>query len=409
MDEGFEDRLFRTGCFAHYLADRGHDVVWWTSAFDHFRKTQRFDEDHLVRVNGQLEIRMLHGCGYRRNVSVARFRDHRQLGDKYASLIRRQPVPDVIVAGLPTIELCVESVRYGRKHSVPVLVDVRDVWPDIFVDVFPRPVQWLARLGLQPLFRSVGSALRDCTGIIGVSDSYLEWGLRYAGRPRIPADGVFPLGYQRPRLDERDVDDAAADLRVVGVDSTKIICWFVGMFGRTYDLRTVLAAARELESRGVGNVQFVLSGEGDDYEKLVELAQGRSNVVFTGWLSAPQIAGMFRMARIGLMAYAPGAPQGLPNKLFEYLSQGLPILSSLRGETENLLNQYDCGLTYPAGDGHGLATLLMDLIGDERRLKRLSQSCCQLFDRRFRAERICDEMLAHLNAVVNDRRTVGLG
>ena len=61
------------------------------------------------------------------------------------------------------------------------------------------------------------------------------------------------------------------------------------------------------------------------------------------------------------------------------------------------------------GDGHGLATLLMDLIGDERRLKRLSQSCCQLFDRRFRAERICDEMLAHLNAVVNDRRTVGLG
>ena len=125
VQEGAKDRPHRTGLFARLLAERGHDVVWWTSTYDHFRKKQLFADDHVLSVNSRLEIRLLHGCGYRSNVSLARFRDHRQVADRFAAAARAESRrPDIIVAALPTIELCLESTRYGKQFGVPVIAEV---------------------------------------------------------------------------------------------------------------------------------------------------------------------------------------------------------------------------------------------------------------------------------------------
>ncbi len=127
VQEGKRDRLHRTGHFARFLADRGHEVVWWTSTFDHFRKKHLFDEDTTLSMDNRLQIRLLHGCDYSTNVSLARFRNHRQIGRKFARLAREEENrPDVIVSGLPTIELCAESVKYARDRGVATVLDVRD-------------------------------------------------------------------------------------------------------------------------------------------------------------------------------------------------------------------------------------------------------------------------------------------
>ena len=140
--EGSRDRLHRTGYFARFLADRGHEVAWWTSTFDHFRKRHWFDEDTTVELGTGLKARLLHGCGYRSNISLARFHDHRQIAKKFAHHARAAAAaPDIIVSALPTIELCLESVAYGRRRGVPVVLDMRDMWPDIFVDTVPGPAR----------------------------------------------------------------------------------------------------------------------------------------------------------------------------------------------------------------------------------------------------------------------------
>ena len=72
-------------------------------------------------------------------------------------------------------------------------------------------------------------------------------------------------------------------------------------------------------------------------KKWSKLAIGLQNVVFTGWVNKHELKYLSDIADIGLMAYSKGAPQGLPNKIFEYMSSGIPILSSLQGETEDFL------------------------------------------------------------------------
>lgn len=238
------DRPWRAGFLAELLTDRGHSVTWWTSSFDHMAKCQRVSDDSTVAVGSQLRIRLLWAISYRKNISFRRLMNHYQLGKKFKYLAATEPPPDIILCSFPTIEMTRQAVVYGVPRKVPVVVDVRDLWPDIFLDHVPASLRGIARLALKPLFRQTEASLRESTALTAVSDGYLDWALRYAGRPRASYDRVFPLAYER--VDSCDVERIQTLIVDNGLDTSKLICWFVGSFGRTYDLGIVIDGARAL-------------------------------------------------------------------------------------------------------------------------------------------------------------------
>ena len=83
-----------------------------------------------MEVESGLEIQFLHGRMYTKNVSVARLLNHLEIARQFRRLSTREGTPDVILSSYPTIELCDEAVQYGTRHNVPVLLDIRDLWPD---------------------------------------------------------------------------------------------------------------------------------------------------------------------------------------------------------------------------------------------------------------------------------------
>ena len=50
IDNNGKQRLMRTGIFAKVLAAENHEVVWWTSSYDHHNHCHRFDNDKRVVV-----------------------------------------------------------------------------------------------------------------------------------------------------------------------------------------------------------------------------------------------------------------------------------------------------------------------------------------------------------------------
>ena len=393
------DRLHRSGMLANLLVSKGHEVVWWTSTFDHARKEQRFNMDTSIEINDCFNIRLLHSINYIKNMSINRIINHYAIAHKFSKLARLELQPDIILCSFPTIELSLAATKYGKERNVPVVIDVRDLWPDIIVDLFPKKIRWLVEAALFVFFKNTRKVFRECTSIIGVSDGYLRWGLLYAGRKRNINDAVFPLCYKKPVVTDTQFKDAEVKLKDIDVDSSKIICWFVGMFGKTYNLSTVIDAAHQLDKKSINNVQFVLSGDGENYSKWFKQAQGLSNVVFTGWVDFPQIAYLMSITDIGLAAYAEGAPQGLPNKIFEYLCAGVPILSSLKGETETLLTSSGCGLTYNASDTKDFLEKLFILINDNDLRKKMSSNSVSLFRSCFSADEVYARMINFLEGL----------
>lgn len=400
---GADDRPWRTGILASLLARRGHEVLWWTSNVDHFRK--RYYSENEARFEGPCgeQIQLLAGRLYHRNVSMDRLVNHAQNAARFRALAPQLPRPDIILCSFPTIELSDAATQFARARKIPAILDVRDLWPDIFLDVLPRWTRPLGRLLLRPYFVKARRALASCEALFAVSEDYLTWSLEKAGRARSPDDAVFALGY--PEVHSTQQDDAALDerLRSLGVGSGARLLTFVGTFGRTYDLKTVLEAARALQQRDSADHAFVFCGAGERESEWRRLAEGVRSVAFTGWLSSGELACLLARSAIGLAAYAQGAPQGIPNKLIEYLSAGLPVLCSLEGEARRLIEESGCGVHYAAGDSASLLRALARVANEETRAA-MAHAAKNLFAARFLGAAVYGRAADHLEHLARSLR-----
>jgi len=390
-------RLMRSGQLAQALSDAGHQVVWWTSTFNHSRKVFRCFDHRAEQITPNYEIQMMHGPGYRRNVSLARIRSHVARAEAFRSLASLRESPDVIMSAVPTLEISEAVIDYGAQFCVPVVIDIVDVWPDSFLYLFHPALRPMARFALCREFRRIRTICRKASAIFAVSNQFLTWALAYAGRSQRETDGVFPLGYD-PELSEC-VSGEAGFLDVAGISSEHWVACFIGMFGSTYDLATVMRAAEQLHRNNDRRIRFVLAGDGPRAEEWRTLAAGLPNVVFTGWLSQPQIHALLRRANVGLAAYARGAPQSLPYKPFEYLAGGLPILSSLPGELATLLATEHVGFTYRPGDVPELVRLLHLLANNPGLASAMGRRASDLAESRFSTRTINRSMIVQLESI----------
>ncbi|MEO8577380.1 MAG: glycosyltransferase WbuB, partial [Gemmatimonadales bacterium] len=118
------ERQLRMSLIAQMLAERGHDVTWWTSTFDHTHKRQRFPEHTRVEVGENLVLQLLLARPYSSNISIARLRNHREAAkafEEMAEAANSVERPDVIFATMPTVELAAAAARFGAKHEIPVI------------------------------------------------------------------------------------------------------------------------------------------------------------------------------------------------------------------------------------------------------------------------------------------------
>jgi glycosyltransferase involved in cell wall biosynthesis len=393
-------RLHRYGILSTFLAGQGHQVTQWAPTFVHVQKSYRCRHDQHVAVGEHYEIELLHAPGYRKNISVSRYRFHRGIAAAFERRARDKEPPDVILCGMPTPEMCAATLAYGRQHGVPVVLDVRDLWPDVYLTAVPARLRRLARAALAPAFRANRRLFQTAAAIFAVSESYLQWGLAHAGRQRTSVDGPFPLAYPGSTILTSERELAAAALRALGVDPEKLICCFFGQFGRSYDLQTVIEAATLLQGERRTSTQFVLCGDGEGLPALRRQAEGLGNVIFTGWLEAAALEQVRDWSSIGLAAYSAGAPQSLPNKAIDYLAGGLVVLSTLPGELASWLKRFGCGLTYPAGDARALAGMIRELADEPARLATMRQQAAALYREHFTAEAIYPSLIQQLEEIV---------
>src|SRR5437016_13122064 len=132
-------RYLRYGMLARALTDRGHEVLWWTSNFDHVRKQSRFGNPPVtVEMWPGFTLRVLRATEYKKNISIDRVRHNRSVASAREEEVRRLDVtPDLVLACVPTLELTEQAVRYARRKGIPVVVDVEDEWPEIYLSAFP--------------------------------------------------------------------------------------------------------------------------------------------------------------------------------------------------------------------------------------------------------------------------------
>lgn len=333
-------RLLRTGQLAQWLADRGHEVVFFTGTMDHYARRVRSTESTIYDVGPGYRIVTLAGRCYARSVSIDRFMNHVDVARSFRAMAPSLAEPDVVLSSYPTEELCRALLDYCEPRRIPVAIDVRDFWPDIFAELVPAPLRLVAPLVFWPLERRACATLARASALSGMTEAALRWAQAKAGRPPVATDFWFPFSYSR--LDNSGWQPHDGDLRLS----------FFGTFSHRSNLDVVIDALSILRGRGV-RATLNMCGSGEAEEVLRARAKDNPDVKFHGWLAAKELASLMRQSDLGVLPYdRPDFHKSIPNKFVEYIAGGLGVVSCTDGEVRRMIEDTRCPGQCKAGSYH---------------------------------------------------------
>ncbi|RKF12423.1 glycosyltransferase [Roseovarius spongiae] len=408
LPEEAQDRFLRSGQMVRTLLAAGHDVTWWSARFYHQKKSMRAaPSDTLIPGTGNTpasdavaspDIFLLNSLGYRRHIGPARLIDHAQLARGFARHAPTLARPGLIVASWPTIELADAAVRFGAQHGIPVVLDIRDLWPDIIYAKLNTILPFRTNGFLLRYERMGRRSFRGAHGVTGLSQGMIDWARDRFGGTGV--DRVFHQSMTPPQLDDTTRSAARAWWRTKGVDldapKTRLV-WSGSLVPET-DGRTLLAALDALPPKVAREIEVILCGTGSLVPEIEALAARAPHVVYAGWVEADRLAALTEASHIGLLCYLDRFDfrNSVPNKVVDYCAGSMRILTNLGGEVPRLLDGTGTVIPYPTGDVAGLGAILTQIAIDAERYRVKHPPARAAFDAHFDTRRVLADYVTYV-------------
>ena len=352
---------------------RNHQVVFWASTFRHNVKKQRYEEYKEEQLNPNLKVNFVPAKPYTKNISFGRMFSHLSLSKAMVAQFNKESeLPDVIVIAFPPISTAYEIVRWAEKKNIPVIIDIIDPWPEVFISHLKGITQWVAKIVIYPLQQKTEYVFKNTKAIAAISNQYINWAKTY--NPSIPNTACF---YPAIQFDEmkKQLNNAAKKVKK-NKEILKVI--YAGSLGHSYDIPTILKAAAILEKKYHDTIRFAIAGEGPQKELIEEYLLNHANLEYLGRLPKEQLMEEYYKADIGLTQHIKGATQSVTYKLFDLLGCGLPIMNSLESEMKAIIVDNQVGFHNDSGNAQQLADNILKCYEDRVLLEDMKKRALKL-------------------------------
>jgi glycosyltransferase involved in cell wall biosynthesis len=341
---------------AHWLVRSGHKVTILAGPFSYQTGLRVTASDREVLEPG-LEVIRCHVRG-----SVNRSFAWRAVGFfsfMVSAFFRGMAQPKVaLVWGTsPPLPQVFTAWLVARLKRAKFLFEVRDLWPAFAIQlgVLRNPV--LVRLALfleRFLYRRADRLVVNSPGFVGHLESC------GAKREKIVLirNGVDPAMF--------DPTSEGAEFRAKHGLEEKFVALYAGAHGMSNDLTVLLDAAELL--RGDPRIRFLLVGDGKEKTNLVLRATERNldNVIFLPPVAKHDMAEVLAASDCGIAILKPIPLYGTtyPNKVFDYMAAGRPVVLAIDGVIRKVVEEARAGVSVPPGDPQALADAVRALADD---------------------------------------------
>jgi glycosyltransferase involved in cell wall biosynthesis len=365
--------------FARHLVGEGHRVTVVAGQVSYLTGSLVTDRPSAaepgITIVRPFTSRSLHKSFVHRVASYVTF--------MVSSLVTALRIPDVdvVVGTSPPIFQGATALAVARLKRVPLVFEVRDLWPDFAIElnILKNPLLIVAARRLERLlYRSADRLLVNSPGFIQhVRD--------VCGRtPTLIPNGTDASQFSPAQTGMRFREQWRA--------SDRFIALYAGAHGTANDLETVLEAAALL--RDQKEILFVLVGDGKEKAALEASARsaGLDNIRFEPPQPKEAMPDVVAAADV-CMATLRDIPlfrTTYPNKVFDYMAAGKPTLVAIDGVIRQVVEESGGGMFVPPGDAKALAESLARLAADRPRCARMGAAArafvLQRFNRRDQAE-----------------------
>jgi glycosyltransferase involved in cell wall biosynthesis len=286
-----------------------------------------------------------------------------------------------LTAGIPGI-----AARWLRGK--PFVFEVRDLWPELprAMGVIRNPLVLWA-MGLLE-WATYSSAHR----LIGLSPGIVQ-GMTNRG---VPAQRITLV----PNGCDLDLfGQGVQPWRPPGVHLDDLMAVFAGTHGQANGLDSVLDAAAELMRRGRRDIKLLLIGSGKLKPALQARVEreGLCNIVFHDPVNKTRLVGLLSSADLGLqvLANVPAFYFGTsPNKFFDYIAAGLPVLNNYPGWLAEMIKSNACGFAVPPEKPAAFADALEQAANDRQALKAMGRRSRALAESAFARSMLAEKWVA---------------
>jgi hypothetical protein len=291
---------------------------------------------------------------------------------------------DVVVVSSPTFFSIFSAWLLARVKRAAFVVEVRDLWPAIFVElgVLTNP------LTIRLLERAELAAYHAASAVVVVTEGFRDDLVRRGIHPskvHVVRNSVDLSQFRPGTGDERTI---ATVRNRWGAQPEEVVVLYAGAHGLSHGLTVVADAADLLRDTPV---RFVCVGEGAAKRALRDRVEalGLDNFTLVPGVPHEQVPELLAAADICLVPLrdVPLFASFIPSKIFEYLAAGKAVVGALRGEGREILREAGAVVVDPE-DPVALAGALRELAADPARRAEMGRQGRAYVEQHFDRERL---------------------
>ena len=372
-----EKGLGRIYYLANLLSLNHFDVELITADFQHWEKEFRTEEQkNRAKQNASFQISFIHETAYTKNIDPKRIISYRRLSKNVKTHLEENSY-DLIYALVPDNHLAAVCGKYAKDHGIPFIVDVEDLWPEAMRMVFDIPLVSDALFSYFTVNAKKAYSYADA--VIGSSDEYRDEPLKYG--IRIEKKQTVYVGNDVGLFDS----SAAAFLDNVVKPEGEFWVTYAGTLGTSYDLSTFIAAADMIAKQGIGNIKYLILGDGPQRASLEEAAAKTcADIRFPGFLPFAEMAAYLVKSDLTLNSLVAKAPQSIVSKIGDYLAAGKPMINTgLNKEFCDKVNRDEFGRNVVPGNPSLLAETILHFYHSPEECERMGKKARQIAETQF--------------------------
>lgn len=269
---------------------------------------------------------------------------------------------DIVISTSPPPTVGIPGIFASKLKRVPLIFDVRDIWPEGIVDSGRIKNKLLVHF-LEWIEKKIYSMSSLVTVVTVGKKTRIESKGVAENRIAVISNGVDM------RLFDRDAQMVLpAELQKI---SDNFVCiTYAGVFNPSQGLNVILDCAkklRELRPDLFAKVAFVFIGDGSKKTELLGLKEdyGLDNVYFMGIRPKNVVFSILKKSYVNVVPLRKRKDlHTVPSKIYESMASGRPILLSAEGEPGEIVRKANCGLISPPGDVDELTENLIKYLSD---------------------------------------------
>ncbi len=336
---------------AKCLLDKGHSVTIFAAGFHYtlMKETVEYrGGDYLVEEKDGIKFVWVKTYPYQVN-NWKRMLNIISYAWRLNLLIPRLELekPDIIIGSTVHPFAPLVAARFAKKYQRPFVFEIRDLWPQTFIDMGI----WKKESLVARFFKRLEEiSVKQATAIISLSpmtEIYLKREYSYENIVYIPNSVDIDTFVERESLDYRGgikTIDTVLDLK----RQNKFIVVYTGAIVKTNNIDIILETAQKISDE---NIQIVLVGEGQEKAKFQDIAQSKkiANVIFSAPVQKIYLPYLLGLSDVLLLVQGK-VSWGSSNKLYDYLAAKKPILTSLEANHNNIVEEIECGFSCVGSD-----------------------------------------------------------